>query len=138
MYEKLEEVFDLVPAAATMHGNREVVDVVDVEPDPEQQDTDDRRLARETYKRMMQKSEEMLDNLMSIAVGTEHPRAFEVAANLVKTITETAGKLDDAASKKLVKGKADEGGVNTNVNHNHLYVGSSEDLFKLIKQNQTG
>lgn len=137
MFSKLEETFDLVPATVELSKT----DVVEVEPRPEPTQEDlrdkaDRELARETFRRMISKSEDMLESLMQIAAGTEHPRAFEVAANLVKTVTDVASKLEETASKNLVpqKGK----GASTEapqVQNNNLFVGSSEELMKLIRNN---
>ena len=130
MFEKLEEAFDLIPAPKP---EAKPPVVIENETPEDLKDKEDRELARQTFKKMIQKSENMLDALMQIAESTEHPRAFEVAANLVKTITDVASKLDEVSSRRT---KAKEEGSEsppTNINHNHLYVGSSEELMKLIR-----
>lgn len=127
MFENLEETFDLLPAVP-----KETLPTIAKEETQEEiDDRNDRRLARETFKNMIEKSENMLSALIEIAEGTEHPRAFEVAANLVKTITDVAAKLDDVASRGLVKGTKEE--LPGSETHNHLYVGSSEELMKMIR-----
>jgi hypothetical protein len=133
MFEKLEEAFDLIPAQKPMVQNVPVSSAIKDETPEDIKDKEDQELARQTFRKMIQKSENMLDVLTQIAEGTEHPRAFEVAANLVKTIADVASKLDEVSSRRSkVKEKAPES-ASTNINHNHLYVGSSEELMKLIR-----
>ena len=136
MFEKLEETYDLVPAVV------EKTDVVVVDAleddglDEVQKAKEDQDLARDTYRRMLGKSEELLESLSQIAAGTEHPRAFEVASNLIKTIVDIANRLDESAGKTLGarKAKGDQQAAQSNV-QNNLFMGSSEDLMKLIKSN---
>lgn len=140
MFEKLEETFDLLPAQekqvsqTNVPANLENMLSQD-ELSQDEKDREDQELARQTFRKMIRKSEDMLDSLVQIAEGTEHPRAFEVAANLVKTIADVASKLDEVSSRRMVaKEKASES--TTNINHNHLYVGSSEELMKLIRSSK--
>lgn len=130
MFEKLEETFDLVPGQPVQQTHVPIV--IENEASQDERDVQDQELARQTFRKMIQKSENMLNVLTQIAEGTEHPRAFEVAANLVKTITDVASKLDEVSSRRMkAKEKAPES--TTSINHNHLYVGSSEELMKLIR-----
>lgn len=130
MFEKLEEVFDLVPASPVLDNSSNFPFVTNNQ-NHEQETFDDKKLAKETYRRMIRKSENMLDVLAQIAENTEHPRAFEVAANLVKTIADVAEKLSEASKNDDEKQQIQQ--QTTNINHNHLYVGSSEDLLRLIR-----
>jgi hypothetical protein len=136
MFEKLEETFDLLPSGAVSLPEKtaeKIPPLIVEKEDPEEiNDKRDQELARNTFKKMISTSEDMLDQLVQIANGTEHPRAFEVAANLVKTITDVATKLDEVDSRKQ-KGKEQAPEKSTNINHNHLYVGSSEELMKMIR-----
>lgn len=137
MFEKLEEALDLLPTQKPVVPQEQVPAVIENETPEDIKDKEDQELARQTFRKMIQRSENMLDVLTQIAEGTEHPRAFEVAANLVKTITEVASKLDEVSSRRSkTKEKAPES-ASTNINHNHLYVGSSEDLMKLIRGNRS-
>lgn len=137
MLEQLEEIFDLVPTT-TQEAIPPAV-VVPEEPEIDADDEADKKLARDILRRTATKSEEMLDSLIDIANGTEHPRAFEVAANLVKTLTDVVGKLDEVATRKENrKAAAATNQPQVGVNHNHLYVGSSEDLFKMIREQSSG
>ena len=130
MFEKLEETFDLMPAPKP---EAKPPVVIENETPEDLKDKEDQELARQTFKKMIQRSENMLDALVQIAEGTEHPRAFEVAANLVKTITDVASKLDEVSSRRTKAKEKGPESPSTNINHNHLYVGSSEDLMKMIR-----
>lgn len=131
MFEKLEETFNLVPLSDSKTIQPLVVKNEEAQEDSIR-DKEDRELARQTFRKMIQKSENMLDSLVQIAEATEHPRAFEVAANLVKTIADVASKLDEVSSRQI-KSSKDSDVPSTNINHNHLYVGSSEELIKMIR-----
>lgn len=141
MFSKLEETFDLeaVDVEVPLVKSREVVEAVPqgvALTAEDEKDKADRDLARETFKRMITKSEDMLEALTQIAAGTEHPRAFEVAANLVKTITDVASKLDEVSSRSMLpKGKGsrpETDGPQQNI-QNNLFVGSSEELMRMIR-----
>lgn len=134
-FEQIEEVLEIAPAPVSR-----MLDVVtkSTEVIPRGQKTESSNPeelaneARDVYRRMMAKSEDLLDDLSEVARGSEHPRAYEVAATLIKTITDTAQMLEKSAST-MIKKEEQNGGV-SNV-QNNLYIGSSEDLMKLIRNN---
>lgn len=133
-FEQIEQVLEIAPApvARMLDAAANSVEVVPrgqkVTANPEELADE----ARDVYRRMMAKSEDLLDDLSEVARGSEHPRAYEVAATLIKTITDTAQMLEKSAFSAIKKEEA-TGSVN-NV-QNNLYVGSSEDLMKLIRDN---
>lgn len=73
-----------------------------------------------------------LDELQNIASVTESPRAFEVYAQLTKTIVDANKDLLDLQSK-LKRIREDQ--PKQQVTNNSLFVGSTKELFKLIKEN---
>lgn len=78
-------------------------------------------------RRMIEKAEGLLDDLSEIARASEYARNFEVANQLIKTITETTALM--------TKGIVEEETPNTNTNNiqNNVFVGSSEELMKIIR-----
>ena len=72
---------------------------------------------------------------MDVAKETEHPRAYEVAGQLLKTVGDTAEKLLDL-QKKIKELEKDEEGQKIGTQHNHLYVGSTSELQKFLKKNK--
>ena len=66
-------------------------------------DTDvdnDHDYSREAYYDLIQKGQEAIDGILSVAKEGEHPRAYEVAGQLIKSVGDTVDKLQDL-NKKL-------------------------------------
>ena len=55
----------------------------------------DIEFTRQTYYDLINKGQNALDEMTSIASALEHPRAFEVVAGLIKTVSDTNDKLLD-------------------------------------------
>ena len=64
----------------------------------------------------------------------QHPRAYEVAANLVKTMVEANKELLDLQKKKKEIEKI-EAKSNPQTVNNNLFVGSTAELLKALKSN---
>ena len=68
---------------------------------------------------------------MDIANESQHPRAYEVAGNLIKQVADTVDKLQDLQGKlKSLKDVPNK--TNTNIKQ-ALFVGSSAELHKMLK-----
>ena len=93
----------------------------------------DYRYARENLYGLVERGQDALDGILQLSKETEHPRAYEVAGQLIKTVGETAEKLIDL-QQKLKKLEDEERKVGTQ--HNHLYVGSTSELQKFLKKNK--
>ena len=91
----------------------------------------DYRYARENLYNLVERGQDAIDVILELSKETEHPRAYEVAGQLIKTVGETAEKLIDLQSK-LKKLEGEEQKVGTQ--HNHLYVGSTSELQKFLKK----
>ena len=94
---------------------------------------DDYDYARKNLRDLIDSGMGDLNTVMDIARQSESPRAFEVATNLMKTLTDTNKDLLELAKKKkeLTQEK------NTQNVTNALLVGSTADLQKLIQGNRT-
>jgi len=92
----------------------------------------DYRYARENLYNLVERGQDAIDGILELSKETEHPRAYEVAGQLIKTVADTAEKLIDL-QKKLKDLEEDKTGPTTQ--HNHLYVGSTSDLQKFLKKN---
>ena len=89
--------------------------------------------SRQTYKELIEKGNQAIDHLLAIASETEHPRAFEVVATLIKNTSEANEKLLNM--QKLMR---EMKGLKTNDNSKvsvdkAIFVGSTAELSKLIK-----
>jgi len=101
-------------------------------PDRKENVETDYRYARENLYNLVERGQDAIDGILELSKETEHPRAYEVAGQLIKTVGETAEKLIDLQSK-LKKLEGEEQKVGTQ--HNHLYVGSTSELQKFLKKN---
>ena len=59
----------------------------------------DYRYARENLYNLVERGQDAIDGILELSKETEHPRAYEVAGQLIKTVGETAEKLIDLQSK---------------------------------------
>lgn len=100
-------------------------------PDRKENVETDYRYARENLYNLVERGQDAIDGILELSKETEHPRAYEVAGQLIKTVGETAEKLIDLQSK-LKKLEDEEQKVGTQ--HNHLYVGSTSELQKFLKK----
>jgi hypothetical protein len=93
----------------------------------------DYKYGRETLYHLVERGQDAIDGILDLCKETEHPRAYEVAGQLIKTVGDTAEKLLDL--QKKVKELENEN-PNLKTQHNHLYVGSTSDLQKYLKKNK--
>lgn len=92
----------------------------------------DYKYARENLYNLVERGQDAIEGILELSKETEHPRAYEVAGQLIKTVGETAEKLIDL--QKKLKDVETEKGPSTQ--HNHLYVGSTSELQKFLKKNK--
>ena len=81
---------------------------------------------------IIEKGQEAINGILELAQESEMPRAYEVAGQLIKSVSDATDKLMDLQKKlKDVNEEQQQKGPNT-VN-NALFVGSTADLTKLLK-----
>ena len=82
---------------------------------------------------LIEKGQEAINGIMELAGEGGSPRAYEVACQLIKSVADTTDKLIDL-QKKLKDVEEDLPKQTNNVTNNALFVGSTADLQKLLKQ----
>ena len=80
---------------------------------------------------LVMKGQEAVDGILDVARASDHPRAYEVAGQLIKHVADTTDKLIDLQGKMKELDKEDKKGP-TNVT-NAMFVGSTADLQKMLK-----
>jgi hypothetical protein len=70
---------------------------------------------------------------MELAGEGGSPRAYEVAGQLIKSVADTTDKLIDL-QKKLKDVQEDTAKAPSSVTNNALFVGSTSELSKILKQ----
>ena len=82
---------------------------------------------------LIEKGQEAINGIMELAGDGGSPRAYEVAGQLIKSVADTTDKLIDL-QKKLKDVQEDNTKVSNNVTNNAVFVGSTSELSKLLKQ----
>jgi hypothetical protein len=82
---------------------------------------------------LIEKGQEAIDGIMEIAGEGGSARAYEVAGQLIKSVGDVTDKLIDL-QKKLKEVEDDNIKTTNNVTNNAVFVGSTSELSKLLKQ----
>ena len=82
---------------------------------------------------IIEKGQEAIDGILELAQESEQPRAYEVAGQLIKSVSDATDKLMDL-QKKLKDVNEEDRKSPTSVTNNALFVGSTAELAKMIKQ----
>ena len=123
--EKLSEVLDIEPYVK--ESNTEVVPVDSIE--------DDAEYARQNLRKLIDKGSIAADHIVEIAKQSEHPRAFEVAANMMKNLADMNKDLLEIQKRKKDLTGIAESKSNINVDK-AVFVGSTTELVKFLKSSK--
>ena len=129
MTDRLDKTFNISPEPE--EGKTEVIKRE--KPDRLTKDdiTRDYEYTRGNLYSIIEKGQEAIDGILELAQDSEMPRAYEVAGQLIKSVSDATDKLMDL-QKKLKDVNEEQQKSPTNVT-NALFVGSTADLAKLIK-----
>ena len=129
-YNKLDKTFNITPEVV-----EEETTVVEREkPDRLTKDEieKDYEYTRGNLYSIIEKGQEAINGILELAQESEMPRAYEVAGQLIKSVSDATDKLMDLQKKlKDVEEETKQKGPNT-VN-NALFVGSTAELQKILK-----
>ena len=125
--DKLNEVLDIANDVTVEEVKKTLPPV------PEDKDPDiDFETGRKNLYNLLDKGNEAIDGILELAKEGEHPRAYEVAGQLIKTVSEVSQNLLDLQDKlKKVKEIPEKGPKNVT---NALFVGSTTELQKMLKE----
>lgn len=85
---------------------------------------------------IIEKGQEAINGILELAQESEMPRAYEVAGQLIKNVADATDKLMDLQKKlKDIEEEKQKGPTTVN---NALFVGSTAELAKLLKQQTEG
>ena len=125
--DKLNEVLDIANDVSV----EEVKKTLPVVPEDKDPDIDFETGRKNLYN-LLDKGNEAIDGILELAKEGEHPRAYEVAGQLIKTVSEVSQNLLDLQDKlKKVKDIPNTGPKNVT---NALFVGSTTELQKMLKE----
>ena len=125
--DKLNEILDIADEVNVEEVKKTLPAV------PEDKDPDiDFETGRKNLYNLLDKGTEAIDGRLELAKEGEHPRAYEVAGQLIKTVSEVSQNLLDLQDK-LKKVKEVPNTAPKNVT-NALFVGSTTELQKMLKE----
>ena len=90
----------------------------------------DYNYARENYYNLIERNQDAVEEMLEIAKQSEHPRAFEVVGQLIKSGLDANKELMSLHKTKKELSIETNSGVNVN---NAVFVGSTAELQKLLK-----
>ena len=132
MIKKLNEVLDIEEDYITNIKNPSELSRVKVESiDKEEDIKNDYEYQRQNFYSLVERGQDAIDGILDIAKESEHPRTYEVAGQLIKTVAEVTEKLGDL-QEKMKKLKDVPNNAPKNVT-NALFVGSTAELQKMLK-----
>ena len=129
MNDGLDKAFDIVESIEDVTPKPEItkppkkVEAID-------QVQDDYEYARGNLYALVDKGQEAVNGALDLAMSSDHPRAYEVAGQLIKHVGDVADKL--MALQKDKKNVKEESAKKV-VTNNSLFVGSTADLQKMLK-----
>ena len=94
----------------------------------------DYKYSRENYYNLIERGQEAIEGILDIAREGQHPRAYEVAGQLIGQVGQTVDKLQDL-QKKLKDLKELPKSANPQIK-NALFVGSTAELQKMLKKDE--
>ena len=127
--EKINELLGIADKAVASTKNQTAT--VIPRPQTNEEDEDDFKYSRENLYHIIERGQDALSGIMQVAQETDHPRAYEVAGQLLKTNAENTEKLVNLQTTKKKLKEADQPQRVTN--NNSLFVGSTQELQQLIK-----
>lgn len=134
-FDNLDDVFNIV--STNSNETSELVSELDVILDSDLEDLKkDYQYSRGQLYNLIQKGQKAIDGILDVASQSDHPRAYEVAFQGIKNVSELAEKLMEV-QKKMKDIEEDKPSIKgpSTVN-NTMFVGSTAELQKFLKQSK--
>jgi len=126
-FNKLNEILNIEP---TIIDSKIEIDDTELVKAPEDSSGDYQYTRTQLYS-LIEKGQSAVNGILEVASSTDHPRAYEVAGQLIKNVADITDKLIDLQKKMKDLDEKYRGPTTVN---NSLFVGSTAELSKLIKQ----
>ena len=134
MKNHLDDAFNITPTQVEVDESDVVVGVDREKPDRLAKDdiTKDYEYTRGNLYSIIEKGQEAINGILELAQESEMPRAYEVAGQLIKSVSDATDKLMDL-QKKVKDVNEDSPSKGPSTVNNALFVGSTAELAKLLK-----
>jgi|TARA_B000000609_G_C24179574_1_gene356904 hypothetical protein len=130
-FDKLNETFN-VEVDNTGEMPNKLSKITNEPPKGDTDVNDDYQYSRAQLYSLVEKGQEAIQGALEVAQSTDHPRAYEVAGNLIKNVADIADKLLD--TQKKLKDIEEEKPKGPSTVNNSVFVGSTAELQKILKQ----
>ena len=132
-YEDLDKALNIESSIVEVEKSSTSIDIpIDVSSSRSNDIIKDYEYSRANLYSLIEKGQEAINGIMELASEGGSPRAYEVAGQLIKSVGDVADKLIDL--QKKVKEVEDDVSKTTNVTNNAVFIGSTSELSKLLKQ----
>ena len=99
-----------------------------------EEENPDAHYSRANYYNLIEKGNEALDGILEVAKESQHPRAYEVAANMIKNLSDVTEKLMILQKQQQELKPKEEQATQTNISVDKaVFVGSTAELLKQLK-----
>ena len=128
-YDDLNDAFDVNDDIVQPEVVEKKIDKIKAVADDIKKDYD---YTRGNLYSIIEKGQEALNGVLELAQESEQPRAYEVAGQLIKSVSDATDKLMDL-QKKLKDVEEDKVTKGPSTVNNALFVGSTAELAKMLK-----
>lgn len=129
--DPIANALDLTPNTAPLIVTKDPR-IIETVSESDQTTENDVKYARENLYHLAEKGKDALEELMELAAQSQHPRAYEVVGQLIKTLTDTNERIVDI-QQKAKNILSDPKGPDKVTNN--LFVGNTSELTKLLGGN---
>jgi len=131
-YDPIDEALNTQSSDIVGVGVDKTTSTVDVSNKPDEIQKDYEYTRANLYS-LIEKGQESLNGILELAGESASPRAYEVAGQIIKSVADTTDKLMEL-QKKVKDIDEDKEKGPSNVTNNALFVGSTSELSKMLKQ----
>ena len=129
-YEDLDSALNIESSIVEVEKDIEPINIVPTQPDDIKKDYE---YTRANLYSLIEKGQQAINGIMELAGEGGSPRSYEVAGQLIKSVADTTDKLIDL-QKKIKDVQENNTKIANNVTNNAVFVGSTSELSKLLKQ----
>lgn len=109
----------------------------EISPTKERDFEDDYKEVRGNLRHLVSTGEDAIEGILKVATEGDHPRAYEVVSQLIKTVSDVNKDLIDLHKKTKEIKKEDNKYVQKNTTNNAFYVGSTSELQDIINSSRS-
>ena len=129
-YDSIDKALNVESSIVGLDKQPTEIEVGITKPDDTKKDYD---YTRANLYSLIEKGQESLNGILELAGESASPRAYEVAGQIIKSVADTTDKLLDLQKKVKELDEDNPKSPNT-VTNNAVFVGSTTELQKLLKQ----